>query len=300
MPWDQTIIYEAHVKGFTKLHPAVDETSARGFYAGLGSKEVVDYIKSLGVTTVELLPVHTFLNDSHLLEKGLTNYWGYNSIGFFAPDPRYASDVPELAARIQGDDRAVPRRRPRGDSGRRLQPHGRRQRARAHLILQGHRQRLLLSAEAGSTRYYINDTGTGNTLNISHPRVIQMVTDSLRYWVSEMHVDGFRFDLGTILAREPDGFQTESGFLKAVGQDPAAGPRQADRGALGLRSRRLSGRRLSAGLGRVERHVPRYGARLLARRVERQGACAAPLRIARQIQPSRPEAVGERQFRRRP
>jgi glycogen operon protein len=93
VPWDQTIVYEAHVKGFTKLNPAVDE-NLRGFYAGLGSKPVVDYIRSLGVTSVELLPVHTFIDDSNLLEKGLKNYWGYNSIGFFAPDPRYAADVP--------------------------------------------------------------------------------------------------------------------------------------------------------------------------------------------------------------
>ena len=149
-------------------------------------------------------------------------------------------------------------------------------------------------------RYYINDTGTGNTVNLSHPRVIQMVTDSLRYWTTEMHVDGFRFDLGTILAREPDGFNTESGFLKAVGQDPVLAARQADRRALGLRSRRLSGRRLSAGLGRVERYVSRHGARLLARRVQRQSARAAPVRLARQVQPSRPQAMGERQFRHRP
>ena len=93
VPWDHTIVYETHVKGFTKLHPGVDE-ALRGFYAGLGSKPVVDYIRSLGVTTVELLPVHTFIDDSFLLERGLRNYWGYNSIGFFAPDPRYAADVP--------------------------------------------------------------------------------------------------------------------------------------------------------------------------------------------------------------
>ena len=149
-------------------------------------------------------------------------------------------------------------------------------------------------------RYYINDTGTGNTVNLSHPRVIQMVTDSLRYWVEEMHVDGFRFDLGTILAREPDGFNTESGFLKAVGQDPVLDPRQADRRTLGLRARRLSGRRVSAGLGRVERHIPRHGARFLARRVKRQSAGAALVRLAGQIQPSRPQTMGERQFRHRP
>ena len=130
-------------------------------------------------------------------------------------------------------------------------------------------------------RYYINDTGTGNTLNLSHPRVIQMVTDSLRYWVEEMHVDGFRFDLGTILAREPGGFDTHSGFLKAVMQDPLLAEREADRRAVGLRPRRLPGRRLSAGLGGVERQVPRHRARLLARRGaaerrSRRGCAARP------------------------
>ena len=105
-------------------------------------------------------------------------------------------------------------------------------------------------------RYYINDTGTGNTLNLIHPRVIQMVTDSLRYWVQQTHVDGFRFDLGTILAREPNGFDNQSGFLKACSQDPVLWHRQADRRTLGLRSRRLSGRGVSAWLGRMERQVP--------------------------------------------
>ncbi|HXZ18120.1 MAG TPA: glycogen debranching protein GlgX, partial [Roseiarcus sp.] len=219
IPWDQTIVYETHVKGFTKLHPLVDER-LRGFYAGLGSKPVVDYIKSLGVTTVELLPVHTFVDDSHLLDKGLRNYWGYNSIGFFAPDPRYAVDVPnslrefkEMIARLHDGglevilDVVYNHTAEGNERGPTLSFKG---------IDNVSYYRLL----PDQPRYYINDTGTGNTLNLSHPRVIQMVCDSLRYWVSEMRVDGFRFDLGTILARETEGFKTESGFLKAVGQDP--------------------------------------------------------------------------------
>ncbi|HXZ17361.1 MAG TPA: glycogen debranching protein GlgX [Roseiarcus sp.] len=219
VPWDQTIVYEAHVKGFTKLHPLVDER-LRGFYAGLGSKPVVDYIKSLGVTTVELLPVHTFVDDSHLLDKGLSNYWGYNSIGFFAPDPRYAVDVPnslrefkEMIARLHDGglevilDVVYNHTAEGNERGPTLSFKG---------IDNVSYYRLL----PDQPRYYINDTGTGNTLNLSHPRVLQMVCDSLRYWVSEMRVDGFRFDLGTILAREREGFKTESGFLKAVGQDP--------------------------------------------------------------------------------
>src|SRR5690606_13314510 len=192
----------------------------RGTFAGLSVPEVVRYIKSLGVTTVELLPIHTFLNDSHLLEKGLTNYWGYNSIAFFAADPRYFADplrgvqeFKEMVARFH-------------DAG-------------LEVILDVVYNHTAEGNERGATlcykgidnasyyrlipeqkRYYINDTGTGNTLNLSHPRVIQMVTDSLRYWVQEMHVDGFRFDLGTILAREPSGFDQRSGFLKACSQDP--------------------------------------------------------------------------------
>ena len=218
-PWDHTIIYETHVKGFTKRHPEVDE-KLRGTYAGLGSKPVIDYIRSLGVTTVELMPVHTFVDDNYLLEKGLKNFWGYNSIGFFAPDPRYAFDVPnslrefkEMIARFHDGGLEVildvvynhtAEGNERGPT----------------LSFKGIDNKTYYRLMAEEPRYYINDTGTGNTLNLSHPRVIQLVMDSLRYWVSEMRVDGFRFDLGTILAREPDGFKTESGFLKAVGQDP--------------------------------------------------------------------------------
>ena len=130
-------------------------------------------------------------------------------------------------------------------------------------------------------RYYINDTGTGNTVNLSHPRVIQMVTDSLRYWVQEMHVDGFRFDLGTILAREPNGFDNQSGFLKACSQDPVLSTREADRRALGLRPRRLSGRRLPAGLGGVERQVT-------ATRCATSGAARPPPRHWRRGSAPRP------------
>jgi glycogen operon protein len=218
LPWDNTIIYETHVKGFTKLHPKVPP-HLRGTYAGLGVKEVVDYVKSLGVTAIELLPVHTFVDDSHLLERGLKNYWGYNSIGFFAPDPRYASapdqclrEFKEMVARFH-------------DAG-------------LEVILDVVYNHTAEGNELGATlsfkgidnvsyyrlqadrRYYINDTGTGNTLNLSNPAVVEMVTDSLRYWVNEIHVDGFRFDLGTILAREAEGFDNQSGFLQVCSQDP--------------------------------------------------------------------------------
>ncbi len=219
VPWERTIFYETHVRGFTKKHPLVPEDK-RGTFAGLAVKEVVDYIRKLGVTSVELLPIHTFINDDYLLDKKLTNYWGYNTIGFFAPDPRYARDAAfafaefkEMVARLH-------------DAG-------------LEVILDVVYNHTAEGNERGSTlsfkgidnasyyrlmpdnkRFYINDTGTGNTVNLSHPRVIQMVTDSLRYWATEMQVDGFRFDLGTILAREPHGFDEQSGFLKVCSQDP--------------------------------------------------------------------------------
>jgi isoamylase len=218
IPWDRTIIYEAHVKGFTKRHPGVPDRH-KGTYAGLATKEVIAYVKSLGVTSIELLPIHSFINDNNLLEKGLTNYWGYNSIGFFAPDPRYASE-PEQSLREFKEMVASFH-----DAG-------------LEVILDVVYNHTAEGNERGPTlsfkgidnasyyrhpeqkRFYVNDTGTGNTLNVSHPNVIEMVTDSLRYWVSELHVDGFRFDLGTILARETNGFDNQSGFLKACHQDP--------------------------------------------------------------------------------
>ena len=217
--WERTIYYETHVRGYTKLHPAVPE-ELRGTFSGMAVKEVVDYVKSLGVTSVELLPIHTFINDSNLIEKGLTNYWGYNTIGFFAPDPRYSSkpsfahaEFKEMVAHLHDAglevilDVVYNHTAEGNERGPSLSFKG---------IDNASYYRLLPDKK----RFYINDTGTGNTLNLSHPRVLQMVTDSLRYWVQEMHVDGFRFDLGTILAREPEGFDQGSGFLHACGQDP--------------------------------------------------------------------------------
>ena len=219
VPWPDTISYEAHVKGFTKRYPGVEE-SLRGTYAGLGTKSVLEYVKSLGVTTVELMPVHTFVNDSYLLDVGLTNYWGYNTIGFFAPDPRYASDVAnslrefkEMVASFHevGLEVILDVVYNHTAEGTELGP---------TLSFKGIDNASYYRLLPGQKQYYINDTGTGNTFNLSDPRVIQMVMDSLRYWVQEMRVDGFRFDLGTILAREPRGFDNQSGYLKACIQDP--------------------------------------------------------------------------------
>jgi len=219
LPWDRVIFYETHVRGFTKRHPEVPE-ELRGTFAGLGQKPVIDYIKSLGVTSVELMPVQTFVNDSYLLEKGLTNYWGYNTIGFFAADPRFFASSTDSVSEFKGMVDSF-------------------HNANLEVILDVVYNHTAEGNERGPTlsfkgidnasyyrlmpdepRYYINDTGTGNTLNLSHPRVLQMVTDSLRYWVTEMKVDGFRFDLATILGREPHGFDEGGGFLDSCRQDP--------------------------------------------------------------------------------
>jgi isoamylase len=222
VPWDQTIVYELHVRGYTKLHPKVPKKQ-RGTFAGLCHKDVISYIKALGVTSVELLPVFTFVNDRLLLDKGLTDYWGYNTIGFFAPDPRYAA-VPRAA--LQEFKEMIARYHDAGievildvvynhtSEGNELGP---------TLSFKGIDNASYYRLMPDKPRYYINDTGTGNTVNLSHPRVMQMVTDSLRYWVQETEVDGFRFDLGTILAREPSGFDQQSAFLKTCSQDPVLG-----------------------------------------------------------------------------
>jgi isoamylase len=216
-PWERTIFYEMHVKGFTQLHPLVPEPD-RGTFAGLANPSIPAYLRSLGVTSAELLPVHAFVDDSYLIDKGLRNYWGYNSIAFFAPEPRY------LQSPLASEFKAMVNQ---------FHAHG------IEVILDVVYNHTAEGNELGPTlsfkgidnvsyyrlmpeqkRYYINDTGTGNTVNLSHQRVLQMVADSLRYWATEMRVDGFRFDLATILAREPYGFDEGGGFLDACRQDP--------------------------------------------------------------------------------
>jgi isoamylase len=219
VPWSHSVVYELHVKGYTKLHPAVPK-NLRGTFAGLACKEVVEHVKSLGITSIELLPVYTFVNDRPLLDRGLTNYWGYNTMGFFAPDPRYAADpkngLREFKHMISqyhdaGIEVILDVVYNHTAEGNELGP---------TLCFKGIDNVSYYRLIGENPRYYVNDTGTGNTLNLSHPRVIQLVTDSLRYWIQETQVDGYRFDLGTILAREPGGFDHQSGFLKVCSQDP--------------------------------------------------------------------------------
>jgi glycogen operon protein len=208
-----------HVKGYTKRHQEVPER-LRGTFRGLTSPDILSHLRGLGVTAVELLPIHTFVNDSYLTDKGLTNYWGYNTIAFFSPARRYASipdfafsEFKEMVARLHhaGIEVILDVVYNHTAEGNELGP---------TLSFKGIDNASYYRLIPEKPRYYINDTGTGNTVNLSHQRVLQLVTDSLRYWVQEMHVDGFRFDLGTILAREPYGFDEGGGFLDACRQDP--------------------------------------------------------------------------------
>ena len=300
VPWDRTVIYEAHVRGFTKLHPDVPE-KLRGTYAGLGAQGRDRLHQgSLGVTSVELLPVHTFINDSYLLDKKLVNYWGYNTHRLFRA--RSALCRPSASRRCASSRRwwrasTTPASKSSWTWSTTTPP--RATSAVPTLSFKGIDNASYYRLLPDQPRYYINDTGTGNTVNLSHPRVIQMVTDSLRYWVNECHVDGFRFDLGTILAREPNGFDNQSGFLKACCQDPVLADGEADRRAVGLRAGRLSGGRLSARLGGVERQVPRHGAGFLEGRCAAGGAGAAAVRVGRHVQPPGAPAVGLRELRHR-
>ena len=260
--FDQSLIYEMHVRGFTKQHPGVPER-LRGTFRGLIQPEVIRHIKSLGVTAVELMPIHMFINDDHLLNKGLTNYWGYNTLGFFAPDRRFASvydfafsEFKEMVSHLHANglevilDVVYNHTAEGNEFGPTFSFKG----------IDNYSYYRLLKDKP---RFYINDTGTGNTLNLSHPRVLQMVTDSLRYWVRgharrrlplrprhHPRARGPRLRRGRRLPR----------FLPA---GPGAVVRQTDRRAVGLRPRRLPGRPLPAGLGGVERPLPRQRPLLL-------------------------------------
>jgi len=217
VPWDETVLYELHVKGFTKRHPGIGD-ALQGTYAGLASPPALEHLRRLGVTAVELLPVHAFVDEKRLLQNGLRNYWGYNSIGFFAPDLRYsATGAPgEFKTMVKTLHRAgievildvVYNHTGEGDE---LGP---------TLAFRGIDNLVYYRLDPADRRRYVNCTGTGNALNAEHPAVLQLIMDSLRYWVSEMHVDGFRFDLATTLARTGRGYDRGSAFLGAVRQDP--------------------------------------------------------------------------------
>ncbi|MGD1878728.1 MAG: glycogen debranching protein GlgX [Kiloniellaceae bacterium] len=222
VPWDETILYEAHPKGLTQLWPGLPD-DLRGSYDALAAEPVLEHLKSLGVTAVELLPVQALVDDRFLVEKDLVNYWGYNTIGFFTPEPRYFGPSGEGAAGLDSFREMV----------RRL--HG----AGIEVILdvvynhtaegdqngstfsfRGLDNAAYYRLQHGQKRYYVNETGCGNTLNVAHPYVLRLVIDSLRWWVEAMGVDGFRFDLATTLGREAQGFDPAGGFMDALRQDP--------------------------------------------------------------------------------
>ncbi|HWW20005.1 MAG TPA: glycogen debranching protein GlgX [Steroidobacteraceae bacterium] len=217
VPWSDTVIYEAHLRGLTLRAEAIPER-LRGTAAALGHEHTVGYLQRLGITAVELLPIHAIVNDRVLVDKGLCNYWGYNTLGFFAPEPRYLADgsLGELKAAIKalhaaGIEVLLDVVYNHTGEGNERGP---------TLSLRGLDNVAYYRLEAGNPRLYVNDTGTGNTLNFSHARVIALTLDSLRYWVQEFHVDGFRFDLSATLGREPTGYDAGSGFFDALMQDP--------------------------------------------------------------------------------
>ena len=218
-PWHRTIIYELHVKGFTMRHPGIPE-NLRGTYAGLAHPAAIRYLQQLGVTAVELMPVHQFIHAKHLLDKGLRNYWGYDSIAFLAPHNEYAASgqngqqVTEFKQMVRALHDAgievildvVYNHTPEGNH---LGP---------MLSMKGIDNSAYYRTHEG--RYYMDYTGTGNSLNMRHPHVLQLIMDSLRYWLLEMHVDGFRFDLAATLARELHDVDRLSAFFDIIQQDP--------------------------------------------------------------------------------
>jgi isoamylase len=218
IPWHDTIIYELHVRGFTMKHPDVPE-KLRGTYAGMASPPVIEYLKKLGVSAVELMPVHTSVDERHLTEKGLSNYWGYNSIGFFSPELKYAATddpVKEFKDMVKALHKAgieviLDVVYNHTAEGNHLGP---------TLCFRGIDNKSYYRLVSEDPRFYQDYTGCGNTLNMMHPRVLQLIMDSLRYWILEMHVDGFRFDLASALARELHEVDRLGAFFDIIHQDP--------------------------------------------------------------------------------
>ena len=217
VPWHDTVIYEAHVRGLTMRHPDVP-APLRGTYAGLATAPMIEHFLRLGITTLELMPVHAFVDDRTLLDKGLRNYWGYNTIGFFAPERRYSASgqTSEFKTMVKtlhsaGIEVILDVVYNHTAEGNELGP---------TLSMRGIDNAAYYRLSPESPRYYMDFTGTGNTLNLQHPRVLQLIMDSLRYWVLEMHVDGFRFDLASALARELYDVDRLGSFFDTIGQDP--------------------------------------------------------------------------------
>ncbi len=221
IPWHRTLIYETHVKGFTARLPKVPR-GLRGTYAGLACPAVIDYLAALGITAVELMPLHQFVTDKHLVDRGLTNYWGYNSIGFFAPEARYShsgvlgQQVNEFKTLVkalhrEGIEVILDVVYNHTGEGNHLGP---------TICFRGVDNAAYYRLVPDNRRYYMDYTGCGNTLDMTHPQVLRLIMDSLRYWVLEMHVDGFRFDLAAALARELHAVDRLGAFFDIIHQDP--------------------------------------------------------------------------------
>ncbi|MEX1271709.1 MAG: glycogen debranching protein GlgX, partial [Acidimicrobiia bacterium] len=218
IPIADSVIYEVHVKGLTARHPDVPE-ELRGTYAGLAHPAVIEHLRALGVTTVELLPIQHFVHDQFLLDRGLRNYWGYNTIGFFAPHLEYAATddpISEFKGMVRllhaaGLEVILDVVYNHTAEGNHLGP---------TLAFRGYDNQAYYRLDPSNRAHYLNWTGTGNTLNLGSPVVLQLVMDSLRYWVAEMHIDGFRFDLATTLGRTHSDFDPLGAFFGAVSQDP--------------------------------------------------------------------------------
>ncbi len=264
-PWHRTVVYETHVKGFTRKHPLIPD-ELRGSYAGMAHPEAIKYLQRLGVTAVELLPVHQFVQDSSLRDRGLANYWGYNSIGYLAPHNEYSRG--QRGEQVQEFKHLVKTMHEAGievildvvynhtAEGNHLGP---------VLSLKGLDNAAYYRLVPDKRRYYVDYTGTGNSMNMRHPHVLQLIMDSLRYWVSEMHVDGFRFDLAATLARELHEVDRLSSFFDLIQQDPVVSQVKliAEPWDIGEGGYQVG--QLSAAVVGVERQVSRHRQGLLAR-----------------------------------
>ncbi len=289
-PMRDSVIYEAHVKGLTQLHPDVPQP-IRGRYDALAHPAVIDHLVKIGATAVELLPIHAFVDDRFLVNKGLRNYWGYSTLAYFAPEPRYFSEEGPTGLRS-----AIRALHDAGlevildvvfnhtAEGNELGP---------TLSFRGIDNTTYYKLMHDNPRHYWDTTGTGNTVDVAHPQVMRLVLNSLRHWVESYRVDGFRFDLASTLGPQPDRLRCARAVPSRRGAGPGAEPSEDDRRAVGYRSGRLSRRRLPAGLERMERPVSRHAARLLARRPGPvAGARPGRRRLTRSVRILRPAELG--------
>ena len=298
IPWEDTIIYEAHVKGLTQKRDDVPP-GLRGTYGGLSSPAMIDHLKRLGVTTIELLPIHGLIDDRVLVEKKLSNYWGYNTLAFFAPEARYAQDNALDAFRT-----TVARLHDAGievmldvvynhtAEGNHLGP---------TLSFRGIDNASYYWLKPENPRFYDDFTGCGSSVNLTHPRVLQMVMDSLRYWVEVCHVDGFRFDLATTLARGPNGFDRNAAFLTAVRQDPVLATVKlvAEPWDLGMGGYQVGA--FPVAMVGMERPLSQRHAALLERRRQPDRRNIGPHdRLLRPVPPRQPRAARRHQPHHRP